>query len=273
MSEEVRRRLAAIDTRNPSLARMHDYLVGGKDNFAVDREVAEAMLAVAPEIRDIVREHQACRTRVVRFMVGEGIDQFIDINTALPPCNHTQQIARELNPAVRTAYVDRDPLVLTHARALLTTDPNVAVVAGDILHVDELLADPGLRRLIDLDRPVGVLIQAVLQYIPDSENPYKAVARLRDALPPGSLVAISHIVFDVRPELAKPLSELYAKYFKRSPDIVRMRRDVERFFEGMELVAPGVVYAPEWRPESPFFAERPSKAWVAWGVGRVVEAA
>jgi SAM-dependent methyltransferase len=273
MSEEVRRRLAAIDTRNPSLARMHDYLMGGKDNFAVDREAAEAMLAIAPELRDIVREHHACRTRVVRFMASEGIDQFIDIATTLPSRHHTQQVARQLNPAVRTAFVDRDPVVLTHARALLSADPNVAIVPGDIMHVDELLADPELRRLIDLDRPVGVLVRAVLQYIPDSENPHKAVARLRDALPHGSLVAISHIVFDVRPEIAAPLSEVYARYFRRPRDVVRMRTDVARFFEGMEPVEPGLVYAREWRPESPFFSERPNKAWEVWGVARVVKAA
>jgi len=269
MKKEVRTRLRGVDPKTPNLARMHDYFIGGKDNFAADREAAEALLAIAPEIRDMAREHLACRTRTVRYMVGEGIDQFIDIATALPTRDHPHQVARELRPGVRTVYVDRDPVVLTHARAILAADPDVAVVPGDVLHPEDLLAHPALRRLINLGRPAGVLIEGVLQYIPDSEGPYKAVARLRDGLPRGSLVAISHVVFDARPEAAEPIVEVFRGFLKRKESAVRMRKDVLRFFDGMELVEPGLVYAREWRPESPFFPERPSKAWVAWGVGRV----
>jgi len=271
MNEEVRRRLGGVDTSTPSLARMHDYFLGGKDNFAADREAAEALLAIAPEIRTMAREQQAAHRRVVRYLAGEeGIDQFVDIATALPTRDHTQKVAREVRPGVRTAYVDRDPIVLTHARAILAADPDVAVVEGDILHPGELLADPGLRRVIDLDRPVGVLIRGVLQYIPDSDDPFKCVARLRDGLPRGSFVGISHVVFDERPDVADPIVDIYRKILKREEDASRKRADVLRFFDGMELVEPGLVYSREWRPESPYFRERPSKAWATWGVARVV---
>ncbi len=270
MNEELRRRLGGIDTSTPSLARMHDYFIGGKDNFAVDREAAEALLAIAPEIRDMAREQQAGHKRVVRFLAGAGVDQFIDVATALPTRDHTQKVARELRPRARTVYVDDDPIVLTHARAILACDPDVAVVEGDILHPGEMLADPALRRVIDLDRPVGVLIRGVLQYIPDSDDPFKCVARLRDGLPGGSFVAISHVVFDERPEAADPIVDIYRKILHREEDASRKRADVLRFFDGMELVEPGLVYAREWRPESPFFLQRPSKAWVTWGVARVI---
>ncbi|MEV5413748.1 SAM-dependent methyltransferase [Thermopolyspora sp. NPDC052614] len=270
MNEELRRRLGGIDTSTPSLARMHDYFIGGKDNFAADRKAADALLAIAPEIKEMAQEEQAGHKRIVRFLAGEGIDQFITVATARPTQDHTQKVARELRPDVRTVYVDNDPIVLTHARAILAADPRVAVVEGDILHPSEMLAHTALRRLIDLDLPVGVIIRGVLQYIPDADDPFKCVARLRDGLARGSFIAISHVVFDERPELAEPIVDIYRRILRREEDASRKRAEVLRFFDGMELVEPGLVYAGEWRPESPFFVQRPSKAWVTWGVARVV---
>lgn len=267
VTDGVRKALAGINTTVPNIARMHDYFLGGKDNFAADREAAEKVLAVAPELRTIAREGQDFRRRVMRYLTGEGITQFITFGAGLPTHSNIHELAQAAAPGARCVYVEHDTVVLTHARALLATDDSTRVVQGHVLRPDELLADPGLRALIDFDRPVGLLLLNVLQYIPDSDGPFESVAKLRDALPPGSHMTLTHVVFDDHPETAKALVDIYRKILKRTEDASRTFRDVERFFEGWEMVEPGLVYMRQWRPDKPSY-DRPEKVWVAVGVAR-----
>jgi hypothetical protein len=162
------------------------------------------VLALATEVRTMAREGQAFMTRAVRYLVDEGITQFVSLGVGLPTQSSVHHVAQALLPDARVVYVSTDPVVLSHARALLATNPATAVVEGDILHPRELLADPELRRLIDLDRPVAILISSALQFIPDEDDPFKCVAILRDALPVGSGFAFGHVVFDRRPEVKDP---------------------------------------------------------------------
>jgi hypothetical protein len=267
MGDEVRW-FAGVDSTTPNLARMHDYFIGGKDNFAVDREAAEAVLAIAPEVRVMAQEHQAFHVRVVRFLVEQGITQFLNLGSGLPTEHNTHELVRSVVPDARVVYVDNDPVVLAHGRALLARAPGIAVVEGDVMHPAELLADPVLREVIDLGRPVAVLLFGVLQYIPDGSDPFGRVAELRDALADGSYLAITHVVFDSRPEVAEPIVDLYRKILSQPDGGARTRETVLPFFDGFELVEPGLVYVRDWRPDSPFSSGRPDKAWVIVGTGR-----
>ncbi|MGN9845527.1 SAM-dependent methyltransferase [Nonomuraea sp. H19] len=272
MSDETRR-LVGIDTTKPNLARMHDYFIGGKDNFAVDREAAEAVLAIAPEVRVMAQEHQAFHVRVMRFLVEQGVTQFINLGSGLPTAHNTHELAGSLVPEARVVYVGNDPVVLNHGRAILARGPRTAIVEGDVMHPGALLADPELRRVIDLDRPVALLLFGILQYIADASDPFRRVAEFRDALPVGSHVVITHVVFDARPEAAAPIVEIYRNILGHREGGARTREQVLPFFDGLELVEPGLVYVREWRPDSPFLSERPDKAWVMVGVGRKAEPA
>ncbi|MBT2230070.1 SAM-dependent methyltransferase [Nonomuraea sp. NEAU-A123] len=267
MSDEARWS-AGIDSSTPNLARMHDYFIGGKDNFAVDREAAEAVLATAPEVRVMAQEHQAFHVRVIRFLVEQGLTQFINLGSGLPSDLNTHELVRSRTPDARVVYVDNDPVVLAHGRAILAKGPRTAVVKGGIMHPAALLADPDLREVIDLDQPVAVLLFGVLQYIPDGSDPFRRVAELRDALPVGSHIVITHVVFDSRPEAAEPIVSIYRKMLGQADGGARTRETVLPFFDGLELVDPGLVYVREWQPDSPFLSERPDKAWVIVGVGR-----
>ncbi|GAA3508134.1 hypothetical protein FHR32_007539 [Streptosporangium album] len=268
MSDAAPRPPVHLDTSVPNVARMNDYFLGGKDNFAADRQAAEEVLAIAPEIRTISKEIQAFLGRAVRHLIDQGVTQFLAVEPGLPTQRNVHQVAQAIEPAARVAYVADDPVVLSHAQAILATDPRTIVVRGDVLHPDDLLAEPELRRFLDLDQPVAVVIPSALHFIPDEDDPFKNVALLRDALPVGSYLALAHVVFDTRPEAAGPLGDIYRKILNRSEDVSRTRRQVLRFFDGLELVEPGLVYVRQWRPDSALASHRPEKAWSVAGVAR-----
>ncbi|MEN3535837.1 SAM-dependent methyltransferase [Microbispora sp. ZYX-F-249] len=237
--------IAGIDIRTPNVARMYDYYLGGKDNFAADREAAERVIAAAPVTREVARGNRAFLGRVVRFLAGEaGIGQFLDIGAGLPTRDNVHQVAQRANAAARVVYVDNDPVVLSHARALLATDERTRVVLGDVRKPGDILTDPEVRSLLDLSRPVAVLLVAVLHFVPDHEDPYGAVRALVDAMAPGSFLVVSHI--EHRPELATA-----AKPYDRAnaPVVPRTFDEVARFFDGLELVPPGLVNVRRWRPD------------------------
>ncbi|GGK89035.1 hypothetical protein Sme01_02340 [Sphaerisporangium melleum] len=259
---------AALDITAPNHARIANYFLGGKDNFAADREAAEAIIAVAPEVRVMARESHQFHARVVRYLVEQGVTQFLNIGAGIPADHNTHQIARSLAPDARVVYVSDDSVVLSHSRALLATDPGTGVTEGDIMHPDELLADPGLRRVLDVSRPIGVMVPSALQFIPDDDDPYKQVARLRDLLAVGSHLTIVHAVFDSRPEVAGPIVEIYRRVLGRPEDASRKRAQVLRFFDGMELVEPGLVYVRQWRPDNPLSTHNAEKFWLVGGVAR-----
>jgi O-methyltransferase involved in polyketide biosynthesis len=244
--------LPRFDPNIPNVARMYDYYLGGRDNFAADREAAEQALAIAPELRDGAAESRRFLTRAVRYLVGAGIRQFIDIGCGLPTQGNVHEIAQAVAPDTRVAYADHDPVVVTHAEALLHTTPLTTVLRADARRPEELLADPALGDLIDLDRPVAVLLSAVLHLIPEDDVVLRSVRYLRDRVAPGSYLLISHAVADQRPHVTARLAALYqdkviAAGARRAN--VRTRAEVEPLFDGLDLVEPGLVYLSEWRPE------------------------
>jgi hypothetical protein len=270
VADEVRRPSAGLDTSTPNDARIANYFLGGKDNFAADRKAAEQILAVAPEIRIMARESQAFQGRVIRFLVEQGVTQFVNVGAGIPGQQNTHEVAQSLTPDARVVYVSTDPVVLSHSRALLAADHRTGVVEGDILHPAELLADPELRRVIDIERPLAVVIVSALQFIPDEDGPFKRVAELRDLMPVGSHLVVIHAVFDARPEAAAPIVDVYQQVFGRVVDASRTRDQVLGFFDGMELADPGLVYIRQWRPDNPLNVHWPEKAWLVGGVARKI---
>jgi hypothetical protein len=262
-----------IDVNTPNVARMWDYQLGGKDNFAADRAAAEAVndalrKANAPDGRDAARENRAFLHRAVRYLAGEaGVHQFIDIGAGLPTQGNVHEIAQEIAPAARVVYVDYDPVVLVHSRALLASEPQATIVQADMRHPEEILAKPELRGLIDLSQPVAVLLIATLHLIPDEEDPASMVDRLVAELPVGSYLTITHATLEGRAEAAAALSEQFARSRATTPIVPRSRADIGRFLAGVELIEPGLTFASDWRPD-PAQAAGPGARWLLAGVGR-----
>jgi S-adenosyl methyltransferase len=246
-----------INTSAPNPARIYDYLLDGKDNYPADREVAEQLIAIAPVARDVVRDNRAFLRRAVRFLTREaGIRQFIDLGSGLPTQGNVHEIAQAITPDARVVYVDNDAMVVTHSRALLAGDNTVAIRA-DLREPDAILRHPDVRELIDFDQPIALLLLAILHFIPDDQDPFGIVARFRDALPSGSYLAISHGTRDlpVRSDMSEQeMAEMGARverlYQQTTASIVtRGRAQVERFFDGLDLVDPGLVEIQLWKPD------------------------
>jgi hypothetical protein len=246
-----------INTSVPNPARIYDYLLGGKDNYPADRDVAEQVVAIAPVARDVVQDNRAFLRRVVRFLTREaGIRQFIDLGSGLPTQGNVHEIAQAIAPEARVVYVDNDAMVVTHSRALLAGDNTLAVQA-DLREPDVILKHPEVRELIDFDQPIALLLLAILHFLPDDQDPLGIVARFREALPAGSYLTISHGTRDVpaRPDMsAEAMAEMGARverlYQQTTASIVtRGRAQVERFFDGFDLVDPGLVEIQRWRPD------------------------
>lgn len=267
MSDASQRPSARVSASTPSVARMNDYFVGGKDNFAVDRDIAEQVLALAPEAKAMGEYVQAFRERAVRHLAEQGVRQFVNIGVGLPTERNVHEIAQAIAAESRVVYVADDPVALNHSRALLTTNERIGVVEGDILHPDELVAEPLMRRLIDFERPVAVLIfGGTLQYIPDDEGPQEKVARLRELLAPGSHLGLTHAVFDSRPDIRDAITDIFRKALGRPTGAPRTRDQALRFFDGLELVEPGFVYVRQWRNDEPVSDAETRRAWVMAGV-------
>ena len=236
-----------IDTSRPHPARVYDYLLGGKDNYAVDREAGEALVAAAPEARAGLRANRAFMERAIRDVVGRGVRRILDIGTGLPTSPNVHEIAEQVAPGVRVAYVDNDPIVKAHADALLGRSGQTGVVLVDVREPAHILDHPDVRRLIDFEEPVALLLVAVLHFLSDKEEPGRVVATLRDALPAGSFLILSHATSDFadRRDAAAVYNQATASLNLRS------RAQVEAFFEGFDLVEPGVAQIPFWRPDAP----------------------
>jgi hypothetical protein len=246
-----------INTGVPNPARIYDYLLGGKDNFPADRDVADQLLAIAPVARDVVEDNRAFLRRAVRYLTREaGIRQFIDLGSGLPTQGNVHEIAQADAPDARVVYVDNDPMVVTHSRALLAGDNTVAIQA-DLREPEVLLGHPEVRELIDFDQPVALLLMAILHFLPDEQEPFGIVARFRDALPTGSHLAVSHGTRDipVRPDMSvEEMTEMGTRveqlYQLTTASLVtRTHAQIERFFEGLELLDPGLVEIQLWRPD------------------------
>jgi len=252
-----------IDTSVPHVARVYDYWLGGKNNYAVDREAGDEAIRAYPDMRSSVRANRAFLRRSVRYLAKEaGIRQFLDIGTGLPSANNTHEVAQTAAPQSRIVYVDNDPIVLAHARALLTSDPQ-----GATGYLDADARDPGTiltgaAELLDFSEPVAVMLIAILQLITDDDDPYRLVAELTAAIPSGSYLAVTHVAGDMGRmtpgalEAARRLSELLPQ--RVNP---RSQAQVTKFFDGLELIEPGVVPIQQWRPASDDEAAAPAALW------------
>ena len=255
-----------FDTSVAHVARVYNYWLGGKDNFAADRAAGEQAIRAFPEIGLSARSNRAFLARAVRFLAGEtGIRQFLDIGTGIPSASNTHEIAQSVAPTARIVYVDNDPIVLTHARALLTSDP-----AGATDYIDADLRDPrGILaragKLLDFGRPVAVMLMAVLQHLDDEDDPYQITRTLLEPLPPGSYLALSHPARDINAEAMARMAESLNKMMAEKVTF-RDHSAVARFFDGLELVEPGMVQASKWRPASESEAASPAALWA--GVAR-----
>jgi hypothetical protein len=241
-----------VDMTVPSIARVYDYMIGGKDNFAVDRQVADMALRIAPQAPVTGRANREFLQRVVRHLGRDaGIDQFLDLGSGLPTQGNVHEIAQQVIPDARTVYVDIDPIVLSHSLALLRKDRSTAIVQADVREPETILNHPEVARLIDFDRPVGLLMIAILHHLNDAEDPRGIAARFVKALPAGSYIAISHFLNPgpAHPELAEQ-SLASEKLFNEhlGTGRWRTREEVLGFFCGHELIEPGLVPLPQWHP-------------------------
>ena len=252
-----------LQTDRPHPARVYDYLLGGKDNFAADRAAAEAGMKANPNSLIPPRENRAFLRRVVNYLAREaGISQFLDVGTGIPTSPNVHEIAQDAEPQARVVYVDNDPIVLAHARARLTTGAagKTAYIDADLRDVGEILDSPGLRRTLDLDRPVALLLIAVMHFIPDTDDPHGLARQLLAGLPSGSYLAVSHLTGDFDPAAWEGVAAVYRRSGVTMQ--VRSRPAVERFFTGLDLIDPGVVSLPAWRPD-PSDTSQPSDAAVS----------
>jgi hypothetical protein len=260
---------AEIDTSKPHPARMYNAYLGGNDNYPADRAAVRQIQRDFPEVRAIAVANRAFMQRVVRFLATEaGIRQFLDIGTGIPSAGNVHEVAGRAAPDARVVYVDNDPIVHVHANALLTGSGTTGIVLADLRDPAAILASPQLREVIDFTRPVAVLLVAILHFIKDEEDPAGIVATLRDALPPGSYLVLSHGTQDFHPPGG---ADMAAAAYKNAtaPLVLRTHEQVSAFFNGFDLLEPGLVQAPLWRPEG----RRPrprdlEKIGIYAGVGR-----
>jgi SAM-dependent methyltransferase len=240
-----------IDISMPSVARIYDYYLGGSHNFEVDREAARRAMEFVPGLPKIMQANRAFMRRAVRYAADSGITQFLDIGSGIPTFGNVHEVAQEASPGARVVYVDHDPVAVAHSQAVLKGNDAVDVVAADLRKPREILESPRVGRLIDLNRPVALLLVAILHFVEDTEDPYGAVAELRDALAPGSLMVVSHACREGIPlpaERAAGVVDVYKNI--RNPLTMRTSDEVARFFEGYDMVEPGVVPMALWRPDT-----------------------
>src|ERR1700761_1159218 len=255
-----------FDTRLANQARIYDYLMGGKDNYAADRAAVDAVLEVAPEMGFAARANRAFLGRVVRYLAAQaGIRQFLDIGTGIPTAGNTHQVAQAVAPESRVVYVDYDPSVLAHARALLTSHQ-----AGATEYIDADLRDTGAilsqaARLLDFTEPVAVTMLMILHVIPDSDDPQALVAQVMDAMPSGSYLAVSHLGSDLLDQEARQGFDNIVRRSAQQQYIGRSRAEMMEFFAGLDLVEPGLVRVEEWNPDPDTAETGRSTLWCALG--------
>lgn len=259
-----------VDTSRPHAARIYDYFLGGKDNFAADREIAKKAIEAWPTIRSAARENRAFLGRAVRYLAADaGITQFLDIGSGLPSVGNVHEIAQDVTPSARVVYADNDPIVLSHARALLASKPEgrCAYIHADLREPKVILGHEQTRWTLDFDRPIGLILCAVLHFVPDEDEPGRVVDTLIDALPSGSYVVASHATAEYSPAAALGACRAYKRGGVRG--VVRTADELaDLVFRRLALVAPGVVVIPEWRPNASGLLPPPSEVGINGAVGR-----
>lgn len=256
-----------VDIAKASAARLYDFYLGGSYNFEVDRELGRKVASVAPGVYDFALLNRAFLRRAVRYLQRQGIDQFLDIGSGIPTAGNVHEVAQKTDPNARVVYVDNEPVAVAHSELLLEDNPNTAAVEADLRDPDVILNHEKTRQLLDFSRPIGLLTVAVYHFIPDSDSPLALLKRYREALPSGSFLALSHVTTDVMSEQIQQLIGLYRS--SQNPVTARTRAEFTAMFEGFELVEPGVVFTPEWHPESAEdVGEHPEQSAVYAAVGR-----
>jgi len=253
-----------IDASRPSAARMYHYYLTGEAIFDVDRVFGEHIFQIAPSTGVTAHHNREFLQRATRFLIGQGIRQFLDIGSGLPTAGNTHEVATALEPDTRVVYVDNDLEAVTRAHELLTEQDmldRTAIIEADLRWPDDILGHADTRRLIDFDTPIGLLIVSVWPFIPDSENPLGLMRRLRDALPSGSYVVMSHVSMSEASPAVIAQAREFRELYKQTSDPVTMRdRDgFTAFFDGFELVEPGIAYVPDWRPDGPVDLQDPGR--------------
>ncbi|MBB4710869.1 SAM-dependent methyltransferase [Streptomyces luteogriseus] len=259
----------SIDISVPSVSRMYDYYLGGSHNFEVDREAARRAMEFMPGLPKVMQANRAFMRRAVQYAAGQGISQFLDVGSGIPTFGNVHEVAQAARPGARVVYVDHDPVAVAHSQAVLEGNDDAGVVAADLRKPQEILRSPEVERLIDLNQPVALLLVAILHFVEDEDDPYGAVAELREALAPGSLLVLTHASYEgipLPPERAGGAVDVYEDI--RNPLIMRSREEIARFFEGYDMVEPGLVAMPRWRPDTTPEDEDPYAFSGFAGVGR-----
>ncbi|MGH3264773.1 MAG: SAM-dependent methyltransferase [Trebonia sp.] len=249
----------------PSIARTYDYLLGGKDNYPVDREIGEIFIKKFPGAVQIALDNRACLVRAVTYIAGAlDIDQFIDLGSGLPTADNVHQVAQRANAGAKVVYIDNDPIVLAHGRAMLAEDDHTVVVKADIRQPDQILDDKAVTDLIDFRRPVAIIASAVLHHLLDEENPLRVIRTMRDATPAGGCLFVSHFRTQGDPASAA-LEEVMLEAFGRG--VWRTDEQIGEFFGDMELIEPGIATCARWRPDTDPGDLTPYQQLIAAGVG------
>jgi hypothetical protein len=237
---------AGFDTSIANVARVYDYMLGGKDNFAADRELGDQLLAAFPVAAWMARQNREFMGRAVAYCARQGVSQFLDVGSGLPTMDNVHEVARRANPRATVVYVDNDRVALTHANALLATSDGVSAILGDLRDPGKILGDVTSHGLLDLAKPVVVVLAAVMHFITDEEGAAGLVKRFTGAMAPGSYLILSQATHDLLPEESERARQMYRN--ASSPMVTRTREEVLAFFDGLELVEPGLVFTSQWRP-------------------------
>jgi SAM-dependent methyltransferase len=258
---------ADIDLSRPSAARVYDYFLGGAHNFEIDRQLAEQIASMTPNLADTMRAGRAFLRRAVRVLLTEGIDQFLDIGSGIPTVGNVHEVAQAVNPLARVVYVDIDPVAVAHSRSILEGNELAGVIHADLRDPEQILTEAQQMGLIDLSRPVAILLAGVVHFIPDSDKPGEILATLRDATAPGSYLVISHSTFEDQPQEMLDAQRLSAR--TATEITLRSRADIVSFFGDFTIIEPGVVHMPLWRPDAPSDVDdNPQRFGAFGGVGR-----
>jgi hypothetical protein len=257
---------AEVDLSRPSAARVYDYYLGGSHNLEVDRRMAREAIALWPDLPTIMQSNRAFMRRAVRYVAEQGITQFLDIGSGIPTVGNVHEAAQQADPRARVVYVDNDPVAVAHSRAILGSDPGTTVIQADLREAEALFEHPSVTETLDLDQPVAVLMVALLHFVPDEDDPHGAVERIAARLAAGSFLVLSHASAEGRPEMAGSHRQLYRR--TPTPMTMRSRTEIEGLFDGFEMVEPGVVWLPLWRPDDPGVVQHPERTTGYAGVGR-----
>jgi SAM-dependent methyltransferase len=257
-----------VDTTKANIARVYDYWLGGVHNLQADRDFARTVIALDPNSRNVTRANRAFLGRAVRFLAGQGIRQFLDIGSGIPTENNVHQVAQAAAPGSRVVYVDNDDVAVAHSRLMLQDDPDTTTLQADLREPGKILADPGAQLLLDFGQPAAVILSSVVHFVPGDAEAASVIATLRDALAPGSYLVIGHNCPEGQPELAARFETLYNSRVDARVRF-RTREQITRLCEGFSFLEPGLVWIPQWRPDSPDDVPGdPENYWTVVGVAR-----